>query len=995
MYQQSIDRTVRTLHALTKADLQEVYEQSKQEVLREHGFQIVLEKANSIEKLEALVFEEETGLDRWTETELLEISNRFRLLGSPQNEIRLYEESRNEIFRNIPRVREFYILALNKLDRTTEATGECKKLIAQGGENSLVWGALGDAYTIQMVTVEQFAQALEEAQGSINRLVSRCKVQFRKHFPKIDLNTITLNRLHKLRRLLLEEAKQVYLRGFKHSASSFPGLGWMARTIEQRIDLVAEKACLLHKQRLRALSEQEVADLVRIEEKIRMLEQEIENQRILIKIALEMEGGTESLDYWTHAGELQLALSEVRSVIEVQPILANVFATLDAEFKLVITLDRLDRMRNQYTKELNIRRSQGQKTKKLECSLEIMDTILVELNAGKRRFTARGRTKGAALNETYKPLAEAKAKDPEKIFLKKTINFRTLTNSLVPLYVPGGIGRTGSRVPDLTINRNVLEDMCNIIEEKVIKATGLGERNRPRAVVALIQKLVGQSLCVAELQDLQSPAHHEFDMRSDGLIYLSGIDRDMRKGTRSTTDLTACLITRTGDCRETMYLNGALFACYQQIHVREKMREAIGCLDHGDQEGFRRVTSIEIPEFIQYQLRGGHVSVYVDSISMKEKYHPDRFSVGDSTAIERRYSLEEFKAGQPLTNYELQNAKIRVTYKDGTIKLVEPKDPASGKWRPIQHTPVKGSGGIPKIPNAGVNGENILSIQLLNLVEEHSMSFLYDGKTGNVEFCDGFYNEIFFDSPYHFGSGTLNLGDLISNYDLLRAGTREMNGGPDGKRHNHPVFIEFLSYSATEYQLSLGEGDIPNSFRLMGRRFDSSLTLERRRLEEGDPCIPTCLEKVCEWEKQNREAAARQQPRLVDQLLTKMLIDLARDHPECVQLREVKHGENLITQDQEADSIYLVLSGCLHVYKDGRLLMKDERPIECRAGYLVGEISALKGGMPTASIAGNASVLRISKQEFRRQLEINRMFRDGVEQIADARLLEQHRDSLV
>ncbi len=980
--------TVRTFHALTKANLQEVYEQSKQEVLREYGFLIVLEKANSIESLEAFVFEKESGPDRWTETELLEISNRFRLLSSPENEVRLYEESQNEVFRNIPRAREFYIFALNKVNRTTDAIEECRKLIAEGGGNSLVWGALGDIYTTQMMSVEQFAQVLEEAEGDINRADIRCKMQFQKHFSEIDVKNITLDQLHNLRKLNLKKAKQIYRQGFHNDGASFPGLGWMMRTIEQRIDLLAEKAYLLDRQRPRVLSEQEVASLRQIEEHIRKLEQEIESQSILVKIALEMEGGSESLYYWTHAGELQLAFSQVKSITEIQPILARVFATVDSEFKLVTTINRLERIRNQYVKELEIKRTQGEKTKELECRLEIMNAVLVELNAGERHFITGGKTKGKALNEGYKVLAEAKPKDPERIFLKKTINFRTLTSNLVPQYIPGGIGRTGSRVPDLTINRHVQEDIHNIVEEKVIKALKPGEQNRPKAVITLIQEIVGESLGVGELQDLQSPAHHEFNIRSDGLIALSGIDRDMRKGTRSITDLTACLVMQTGDCRETMFLNGALFAHYQQMQVSGKMREAIGCLDHGDQEGFRRITSVEIPEFMRYQLRGGHVSVYVDSISMKEKYYADRFSLKDPTAIQRKYGLEEFRSGQPLTKYELENAKIRVTYKDGRITLVEPKDPASGKWRPIEHTLVKGGGGIPKIPSTGPNGENILSIQLLNLVEEHTMSFLYDGKTEEVEVCDGFYNETLFNSPYQFGSGTLDIGDLINNYGLIHTGKREMID-PDGTRHTHPVFIEFLPYSATDYQFSLGEGDIPTSFRLMGRRFDGRLTQERMQLEEGDPCILVCLEKVCAWERQQQEAAARQ-PKFIDHKLTKVMIGLARDHPELVQLQEAKHGKNLITQGQESDSVYLVLSGSLHVYKDGRLLMKDKGPITVKAGDIVGEISALKGGVPTASITGNAVVLRISKQEFQRQLEINRMFREGVEELANTRLLEQY-----
>ncbi|MFC2069800.1 cyclic nucleotide-binding domain-containing protein [Chloroflexota bacterium] len=980
--------TVRTFHDLAKADLQEVYEQSKQEVLREHGFLIELEKANSIESLGALVFDEGSGLDRWTELELLEISNRFRLFSSPENEIRLYEESQNDVFRNIPRAREFYILALNKVDRTTDAIEECRKLITEGGENSLVWGALGDTYTTQMMSVEQFAQVLEEVEGDINRADIRCTVQFQNHFPEIDVKTITLDQLHNLRKLSLEKAKKIYRQGFHNDGASFTGLGWIMRTIEQRIDLLTEKAYLLDRQMSGVLSKQEVASLKQIEGHIRKLEQEIESQLILVKIALEMEGGSESLDYWTHAGELQLAFGQVTSITEIQLILARVFATVDSEFKLVATINRFERIRDQYLKELEIKRTQGEETKELECKLEIMNAVLVELNAGKKRFIAGGKTKGKALNKGYKVLAETKPKDPEGIFLKKTINFRTLTSNLVPLYIPGGIGRTGSRVPDLTINRHAQEDMHNIVEEKVIKALRPGDQNQPKAVITLIQEIVGESLGIGKLQDLQSPVHHEFSVRSDGLIALSGIDRDMRKGTRSITDLTACLIMQTGDCRETMYLNGAIFAHYQQMQVSGKIREAIGCLDHGDQEGFHRITSVEIPEFIRYQLRGGHVSVYVDSISMKEKYHADRFSIKDPTAIQRKYGLEEFQSSQPLTKYELENAKIRVTYKDGTITLVEPKDPASGKWQPIEHTPVKGGGGIPKIPNTGPNGKNILSVQLLNLVEEHTMSFLYDGKTGGVEICDGFYNDTLFNSPYQFGSGILNIDDLINNYGLIHTGKREIIG-PDSTRHTHPVFIEFLPYSATDYQFSLGEGDIPTSFRLMGRRFDGKLTQERIKLEKGDPSIPICIEKVSAWEKQQREASARQS-KLIDQKLTKVMIGLARDHPELVQLHEAEHGKNLITQGQESDSVYLILSGYLHVYKDGKLLMRDKGPITVKTGNIVGEISALKGGVPTASIAGNAIVLSISKQEFQRQLEINRVFREGVEELANARLLEQY-----
>lgn len=986
--------TARTFKALAESDLQEVYELSKEEVLREHAFRIELEKANSIENLEAVLSTKRLGDKWWTELELLEISNRFRLFGCPEAEIRLYEECCDEFFQNIPRAREFYVLALNKVDRTSDALEECRRIIAGGGGNSLLWGAMGDAYSIQMISAENLIQALDKAHGDIEETDTECRAKFKKHFPGIDIKAVSRDELISLRKAALENAVQSYRQGFYNYGGSFPGLGWMMRTIEKRIDLIAEKAYLLQCQNSEINTEKLLPIIMRTEEQIKKLEEEIRAQQILVEIALEIEGGSESLDYWNHAGKLQLALSHFGDVTditieEIKPIFARLFASLDAEFKIVNTMDRLRRIRDQYLRELEIEQNQAVETEELERSLETMNIVINELKGGKERFIAGGRTKGKALNKEYQAIMKGGSNNPELIFLKKTINFRTLNDSLVPQYIPGGIGRTASRVPDLTINRHVQEDIHDIVEDKIVKGIKQGEQRQPRVVIRLIQKYVGESLGVDDLQDLQSPAHHEFNIRSDGLIALSGIDRDMRKGTRSITDLTACLIMRTGDCRETMYLNGALYAHYQKIQVIEKMRAALSCLDQGDREGFRRVTLGEIPELTRYQLRGGHVSIYVESISMKEKYLTDRLSREDPTPRQRRYGLEEYRSGCPLTRYELENAKILVTYEDKDTAMVEPKDPLSGKWRPLEHIPLGKTGGIPVIPNAGDDGRNIASIQLLNLVEEHSMSFLYDEVTGEVELCDGFYNETLFDSPYCFGSGKCDTGDLVNNYGLMFAGTRETIC-PEGKKYAHPVFIEFLPHSETDYEFSLGEGDIPGSFRLMGRRFKGRLSEERRRLEEGDTCVPVCLNRVCSWERQQREAA--EQTGFIEKKLTKVMIDLARDHPELVELQEAHSYENLITQGHEIDSIYLILSGCLNVYKDGRPLKKAGTPVKVKAGDIVGEISALKGIPPTATVSGDAVVLRISKQEFHRQLEVNSQFHEGIEELANARILEQLSD---
>ena len=75
--------------------------------------------------------------------------------------------------------------------------------------------------------------------------------------------------------------------------------------------------------------------------------------------------------------------------------------------------------------------------------------------------------------------------------------------------------------------------------------------------------------------------------------------------------------------------------------------------------------------------------------------------------------------------------------------------------------PAPGGGGVPNIPEAGARGGSIADIQLLNLVEEHTTSFLYNGATGEVELCDGFYNERLFDSPYQFGSCRIETSDIL------------------------------------------------------------------------------------------------------------------------------------------------------------------------------------------------------------------------------------------
>lgn len=56
----------RTFDELSISDLESVYEQGKEEVLRDHAFRILLLRNDSVEKLERLAFKGDRGPVDWT-----------------------------------------------------------------------------------------------------------------------------------------------------------------------------------------------------------------------------------------------------------------------------------------------------------------------------------------------------------------------------------------------------------------------------------------------------------------------------------------------------------------------------------------------------------------------------------------------------------------------------------------------------------------------------------------------------------------------------------------------------------------------------------------------------------------------------------------------------------------------------------------------------------------------------------------------------------------
>jgi len=408
------------------------------------------------------------------------------------------------------------------------------------------------------------------------------------------------------------------------------------------------------------------------------------------------------------------------------------------------------------------------------------------------------------------------------------------------------------------------------------------------------------------------------------------------------------------------------------------------CLELNFLEGFQRIVGMEIPELMRYELRGGQALVYGDSISMRSKYNCERLSETDPTAVMKPYTIDDLRAGFPLTDYELSNSILEVTYIDGSSTCLGPKDAITGNWGPIDHTPAPG-GGVPIIKNAGPNYENVRSLRIINLIEEHALTFLYDRKLNTAEFCDGFYNESLFNSPYQFGSGIVNMKEIQTDTGLISAGVR-LVVDPEGSCRERPVYIQFLPFSKTEYEPALAEGDVPGTIQLMGRTFHCDLKRERRRLEEGTSPIPALLEKVHAWQVERQKTGVPDRE-TTERQLALLLLGLAKEKSEFVQIKDVAIGQPLIIEERESEHIYLVLSGKMYISRHGRLL-RDENgvPVVVEAGGILGEISALRAGGATATVEGNGVVLSISKTIIQQQLASNPAFRQIMNEVANYRI---------
>jgi hypothetical protein len=455
------------------------------------------------------------------------------------------------------------------------------------------------------------------------------------------------------------------------------------------------------------------------------------------------------------------------------------------------------------------------------------------------------------------------------LFLKHSFNMRGLIASNRPHYIPGGMSVMGSRVPDM-----IFSHADKPIFMQLLKQWDLLHESDARRFVQRLMHNVRQCFHTHRLQDLHSDTHTQFDLASDGITELAGIRTSMRKGTDCSTNCSAALVL-LGDCREHTIEMLAFFDFWQSELLNRVLRPGLDPNASDDLTSTRQMLgsfSEELDDVLRIQMRGAHVGVYA-AVQMDSKYNPTAYSSSsDFVPRLRSYTLADLRSGVPLSTYELQNSLIVVSYTDGSVRVLEPQwNAATSYWG------IDSRDGVPTIPDAA----SCESIQLLNLIEEHTMTFLCEeGRslaedsfltmstaadiadhsqlpTANfkVELADAFYNSSFdtadIRSPYSLGSGEIDLNDLL-RYGTLSGGTMKAgvfdDNGQCVQLLDLPVRLRLLNFSCRSDVPAVGDDDC--GLRLIGVNLAN---------------VDVVAELVRE-----RHAMARQQPTRRDQLLRNM-----------------------------------------------------------------------------------------------------------------------------
>jgi hypothetical protein len=479
-----------------------------------------------VEALERL--ERQHGLGQLTMRELCALFHAYKAEGAWQSVARLFELSANREFVTSDVIREFYLVALNKVNRSEVTIAAAEQFLDGGWQSRETYCALGkahkNAYDAVRNLEEELAKPAEAQDPRTLRNVSRAYWAF---FP----GDTQLEALEDNRELAWQSAFVAYERGFLLESHYYPGINMVYL----------------------------LRDAGRVEE--------ARNLAQLVYRATVSMGGQHSPDYWAVVTLMELALF-LENVGEVEAMIPHVLARVPHAWQAEASAQELMRSRR-------AKIAAGESTNLLDAVILAL-VERAEAMLGALDGTENGRASALRKNlGTIRSIVEADgpamAFDPVSTAPTATPIMDAVRasafefDSFDSAFIAGSIPY-GGQLHSTVFNRRDVE-----LGQQVVERLGLDTLSDPFAVLdrldAFLATRFGLQTETGErpLETLDTPEHREMDrIMRDVMAYMG-----VASTSDSRTNLMADVALGRGDCRHANYAMAFLFNVWKAMRTRQ------------------------------------------------------------------------------------------------------------------------------------------------------------------------------------------------------------------------------------------------------------------------------------------------------------------------------------------------------------------------------------------------------------------------------------------
>ncbi len=552
----------------------------------------------------------------------------FLNMGSFKRMIEVYDLYTHERFRNNTIIREYYLVALNKVGRIQDVE---QIIVAMSPEewnsikNGEIYGALGRSYKNRYIAADDLLKILdkpesEREEGELEKRITK----YREVFGIPEDVTVERDDIRKNRKKYLGRSYKAYLDGFLLDFEYYPGINaayalfWIADILEEEGNIEGA-----------GKKRQEGKEMAR-----------------LVFSATKRDSGEEAKDYWCLVTMLESVILQGNVDMDiVKDALTRVLNSINRPgdaWKIDSTLESLERAR----------------------TIKGVDPNQIEYVI-------------AQLEERRKKLGLAEAAPVEEegaqaVFLRNSYRLSGLNSD----FVAGAI-QHGGDLRDQAITKFDIKTA-----QELLAVMGLTGVENFEEFDSRINELLARRLRTRDLQDLHGPYHTIFDNMQRGLNTLCDVyfSRDSR------TNIMLSFILRMGDCRQHAAIKQLLFEVWKRDNINRYMRLAYDALHRGDMDGYKDNVA-KIGGLARIQMRIMDVRI-IGAVDMSEGLYNYRIENGEFVARDtdtEPIPMEEHTL-TVLARYDDDNELVSIELRDSFYRDFWDRggvfgEPARGKRR--------------------------------------------------------------------------------------------------------------------------------------------------------------------------------------------------------------------------------------------------------------------------------------------------------------------------